>query len=274
MTMNGIDISYWDSGLVIRNVSADFVICKATEGVGFTDPTFRNFADQTLACGRLLGAYHFARSNSGPEEQADYFVATVKPYLGRCTLWLDWENAEGYDHATLDQGPTWALRWLRRVKRMTGITPGIYTSKSVCNSYDWRAVCSEGYPLWGAEYASMNTVYGYQSRPWQSAAPWGPWGRYPSIHQYTGNLALSGTRAIEFDGDIAYMSREDWQALASREDEDMTNEQAMMLEAVYDAICRPHDASGRGKDANVPDRLAWMALKQEKVMDKLGVKEK
>ena len=270
MTMNGIDISTHDGDLDYGRVPADFVIVKATEGKGFTDPRYAANIRKVTEAGRLLGVYHFASSKASPEEQADWFVSVVKPVIGRATLWLDWEDAY-YDQYILAQGPQFALRWLRRVRKMTGVMPGIYTSKSVCLEYDWREVQAEGYPLWGAAYASDGPVYGYQADPWQGSAPWGPWGRYPSIHQYTGNLVLPGAGDHRFDGNIAYMSREDWQALASREDDDMTNEQAMMLEAIFDAICRPHDASGRGKDANVPDRLAWMAKKQEDVMEALKV---
>lgn len=33
----------------------------------------------------------------------------------------------------------------------TGVTPGIYTSKSVCFAYDWSSV-AKAYPLWVAQY--------------------------------------------------------------------------------------------------------------------------
>lgn len=57
------------------------------------------------------------------------------------------------------------------------------------------------------------------------------------------------------------------------EEQDMTSEEHRMLEAVYTALCVPHDASGRGKESTVPDRLAWMAQKQEKIMDAVGAKQ-
>lgn len=57
------------------------------------------------------------------------------------------------------------------------------------------------------------------------------------------------------------------------EEDDMTSEERAMLKAVYEAVCMPHDASGRGKDSNMPDRLAWMAAKQEKIMEAVGVKK-
>ena len=56
------------------------------------------------------------------------------------------------------------------------------------------------------------------------------------------------------------------------EEDDMTEDQDRMLRAVYNALCVPSDASGRGKEAAVADRLAWMAAKQESIMDAVGVK--
>lgn len=49
------------------------------------------------------------------------------------------------------------------------------------------------------------------------------------------------------------------------EEADMTDQQSKMLEAVYRALCVPQDASGRGVESPMADRLAWMAAKQEKM---------
>lgn len=206
--LNGVDIANWQSGLRIANIDADFVICKATEGVGYTDPTFENFMRQAISAGRLVGAYHFARSTTTAEQQADWFARVVGPYVGRAMLFLDWENAEPYDMRTLDQGPSWAKRWLDRVRELTGSTPMIYTSKSVCHEYDFSAV-ARTYGLWGAQYASNNPVYGYKDKPWQSADGWGAWGGRPTIFQYTGELVLQGYPK-RLDGNIAYMTRDEW----------------------------------------------------------------
>ncbi|MBQ9005564.1 MAG: hypothetical protein IJ092_04225 [Atopobiaceae bacterium] len=37
------------------------------------------------------------------------------------------------------------------MKAKTGVTPGIYTSKSVLFSYDWTSV-AKTYPLWVTQY--------------------------------------------------------------------------------------------------------------------------
>ena len=60
--------------------------------------------------------------------------------------------------------------------------------------------------------------------------------------------------------------------LTGEKEQDMTNEERAMLKALYEAICLPHDASGRGKESPAVDRLAWMAEKQEKIMEAVGAK--
>lgn len=209
MPLNGIDVSNHDGnmGFSPDMVKADFVICKATEGCVYKDSFFRRAIDASIKAGRLVGAYHFARSNNTPEAQANYFVDVVKPYIGKAILFLDWENADSYDLKTLDQGPSFAKRFLDRVYSLTGVRPMIYMSKSVCREYDWSAV-APNYGLWAAQYASMDAVYGYQASPWTDKGGWGAWSS-PMIYQYTGELVLTGWK-YHLDGDIAYMTRDEW----------------------------------------------------------------
>ena len=37
--LNGIDISNYQRGLDVRTIKADFVIVKASEGIGYEDPS-------------------------------------------------------------------------------------------------------------------------------------------------------------------------------------------------------------------------------------------
>ena len=55
MALNGIDISWYQRGINIAAVPADFVIVKATEGTGYINPCFRTQAAETLNSGKLLG---------------------------------------------------------------------------------------------------------------------------------------------------------------------------------------------------------------------------
>ena len=77
MGLNGIDISSWQDDLVVSAMTTcDFVIVKATGGAGYTNECFKRHADQTLAAGKLLGCYHYARDRGyegSAEAEADHF---------------------------------------------------------------------------------------------------------------------------------------------------------------------------------------------------------
>ena len=149
MALHGVDISKWQAGLSLANIPSDFVIIKATEGVGYKDPSFNNFVQQAMTLGKRIGFYHFARpyaqSFNSPKSEADWFVSVVQPYIGRAMLILDWEAERKSDAA-------WAKAWLDRVKDLTGVTPVFYTYESCINSYNFSSIADAGYPLWVARY--------------------------------------------------------------------------------------------------------------------------
>ena len=178
---HGIDISSHQGGLHVAAIWADFVIVKATEDDGYQNPYMGSQANATLGASKRLGFYHFARPGDA-KEQARYFVDAVRGYVGKATLWLDWEaNA-------VAQGPGWAKTFLDAVKGMTGSTPGIYMNGSAVNGYDWSSVARE-YPLWyagGPDYSDYGTSYSDPAVP--SVSYWGS----PLIHQYTEDGSLPG----------------------------------------------------------------------------------
>ena len=90
--LKGIDISNWQAGIQIANLTndIDFCIMKATEGVFFTDAYFDDFFLQCVDSGLLRGFYHFAR-NGNPEDEARYFYNVVAPYIGNGIPVLDYE---------------------------------------------------------------------------------------------------------------------------------------------------------------------------------------
>lgn len=185
--MNGIDISQWQKGLTLANVQSDFVIIKATEGVGFTDPQFKNFINQAIALGKRIGVYHFARpyaqNFNTPTGEAEWFVSVVQEYVGRVMLILDWEAENKHNVA-------WAKQWLDRVFELTGVKPVFYSYESCVNQYNWSSVASE-YELWVARYLDYTPDYNYNM---SKAGPmpkvkW--WSRY-IMWQWTSSGKLDG----------------------------------------------------------------------------------
>ena len=207
--LNGTDISGHQAGLRISALTAaDFVIIKATGGKGYTNSCWKGWAADTLANGKLLGLYHYGREAScpgSPEEEAAYFYAAVRPYVGRALLFLDWEQE-------LSQGPGWVKRWCDELYRLSGVKPLLYASQSVTTAYDWGAVAAAGYGLWLAQWATNETLSGFRSRrAWQSGST-GAFGGY-ALQQYGVGIIPGYGSAVDLDQ--FYGTAADWQALAA-----------------------------------------------------------
>ena len=217
-TLDGIDIASHQGDLVPGNMTTtDFIIVKSTGGNSYTNPYFRKHADATLKAGKLLGIYHFAceRTGSGTAEQeADYFIAAAKPYIGKAALFLDWEADALY------KGVSWAKAWLDRVKAKTGVTPGIYMSKSKCREYDWSSV-AKAYPLWVAQYADYEPT-GYQKDPWTDSYGYGAWSK-PIIFQYSSEGHVKGYYG-RLDINLFYGGTEDFKKLMGPQGSDQPAE--------------------------------------------------
>lgn len=203
--MNGIDISKWQPNIDLSVVPCDFVIVKATQGTSYISSEFQKQISQANNLGKLIGVYHYA-SKGGAMAEADHFLQTVRDYIGRAILVLDWEGEQNENFGN----PSYALAWLRYVEQVTGIKPFIYMSKSVCRQYakQWDA----SFPLWCAQYANFNTT-GYQDNPWTDKKGFGPWDGC-QILQYSSKGRLKGY-SKDLDLDKAYISADEWQKYAS-----------------------------------------------------------
>lgn len=191
--LKGIDISKYQANIDLSKVSTEFVICKATEGVGYTDKCCDKLYQQAKSLGKKLGVYHYARPDLGnsAEDEADYFLKETKGYHKEAILILDWEPS-----GSSIGNVSWAKRWLDRVKEKTGVKPLIYMSASVMRGYDWSSVVSADYGLWIANYGSNNgtaqeEVFNrYPLKYWNFYALW----QYTStgrLNGYNGNLDLN-----------------------------------------------------------------------------------
>lgn len=189
--LKGIDISHHQKGIDLGAVDTDFVICKATEGNGYTDEMCDTFYQKAKSLGKKLGVYHFARPDLGntPEAEADWFVKETLGYHKEAMLILDWESGNLQD-------TTWARKWLDRVYSKTGVRPVIYMSASVMRSANWGDVVAGDYGLWVANYGSndgtaQDSVFDkYPLKYWDFYALW----QYTSVGRlngYNGNLDLN-----------------------------------------------------------------------------------
>lgn len=218
--MNGIDIAGWQSGIDISSVPCDFVICKATGGTGYVSPDFKRQVEQSLSLGKLTGVYHFALDGykgTTPEAEAKHFLNTIKPYLGKVILALDWEA----DAVNLGAG--WAKKWLDFVYSETGVRAFIYMSKGVASSDSWADV-AKNHPLWMAQYANYEKQYGYNADPW-GAKTCGKWGNNIAIRQYTSQGYLDGYKS-NLDLNLAYIGKAEWERLCGNAAKPDTPEEA------------------------------------------------
>ena len=193
--MRGIDISNWQAGIYPPALEIDFCICKATEGLGYTDPCCDDWISQLSDNGIPWGFYHFARENE-PEDEARYFYDECRGYFGRGIPVLDYET-ENYDNRE------WCERFISKLHELSGIWPMIYISASRIPEYDGSWIPQEC-GLWVAGYPYPATWWVDDDMPYSI----GDW-EFAAIWQFTSSLVLAGYEG-HLDGDIAYMDVEAW----------------------------------------------------------------
>lgn len=200
--LKGIDISKWQS-VGTGDGDYDFVICKATEGVGYTDPNCDAHYQRAKSQGKLLGVYHFARPGyNDPIAEADWFVSQIQGYIGEALLVLDWEVEATWN---ID----WAKRWLDRVYEKTGVKPLVYASGSVITGNDWSSVTNADYGLWIAYWPNQYQYgEGWPSSPSEMKYGIGNW-KFWAIWQFS-------SRNGRLDCDVANMDREAWMKYAAK----------------------------------------------------------
>lgn len=163
MSLQGIDVSSWQSGIDVSKVPCDFVIAKATQGVTYVNPDCDRVIQQCIKIGKPFGVYHYV-DGSGAVSEADYFVNNSRGYVGKGVLAIDWESAD--NKAWGNYGYLDTL--VARVIAITGVRPMIYAQASV---YVQVAPIAQKYncAVWCAQYADMNAT-GYQATPWNEGA--------------------------------------------------------------------------------------------------------
>ena len=205
-TMNGIDISSFQTGIDLKKVPGDFAIVKTTQGTYYKNPAAAAQIDSAKAAGKLLGLYHYA-GGTDPEAEADYFLASVGANLKKAVLALDWERNENAVFGTANS-INWVYRWMKRIHDKCGVWPLFYCQQSEVLARDWAPVAANC-GLWLAQYA-VGTSAGYN--PYLQHGALRAWGA-PAIWQYTSGGQLSGYSG-RLDLNVAYMTRQAWQRFA------------------------------------------------------------
>ena len=216
----GIDVSRHNRNMKdLSDINRyDFVIMKATEGLGYVDSSaplyIRVMKDKTLR-----GFYHFCRADLGndPALEAENFIRRVR-YLTHAEdlsglkplLALDVEGA-ALQEPFID---AWCEAWCRCVYNAFGYLPLIYTSESYCKLFKRTAALGVG--LWCAKWGNNKPK---KIKPWEFYAIW----------QYRSDAILSGVRVDEnrFNGNreqfLKYCGVEDHEEIKNNNTESATD---------------------------------------------------
>jgi GH25 family lysozyme M1 (1,4-beta-N-acetylmuramidase) len=236
VTLNGYDISAYQSGLNPAALPGDFIIIKATGGDGYVNPSWRQQLAAAKAAGKLVGVYHFARDGytaATAHSEAQWFIRNCADVLdGTVMAVLDWEADNETDVA-------YAKAWLDEVTAATGVKPVIYMSFKTIQAANWAPVANADYGLWEAAYVlGYQRIDGYAVPGGRSAIPY--WSSI-CMWQYTSSGYLPGWGSA-LDLDVFYGDASTWAAYCAKngvilaatgttpiQEDDMTPDQAAQL---------------------------------------------
>lgn len=177
----GVDVNHFDSDghpinwHAVLNAGIGFAFVKATQGTGYTDPSFATNWQALRGVGLTRGAYHFATCDADPTAQAEHFLAVVKGAGGflptDLPAVLDIENQSIHNTRDPQRIVAFCRAWLSVVGNATGKPPLIYTSPGFAAQYLDDSLGA--FPLWVAHYGVSRPTRpeGWHSwRFWQSSA--------------------------------------------------------------------------------------------------------
>lgn len=176
--VKGIDVSHWQGNIAWGKVAGagyKFAFAKATDGVSYNDPTYRQNRYGATHHGIHFGAYHFAEPGgwtwsgiaANATKQARHFVSFADPRPGNLRPVLDLERNYGISGGHIlsaKQLIHWTQVWLTKVTRKVGVKPLIYSGSSTSGSFwathmnDTRKFANEGYRLWVPHYTSASNT--------------------------------------------------------------------------------------------------------------------
>lgn len=161
--MKGIDI-YSGQGNIdfnkVKNDGIEIVYIKATEGLTYTDDTFKNFYNDAKSVDLKVGFYHFLRNNN-PVEEAKHFINVTNGLEVDCRYAIDVEVVLGQTSDKILNNVTQFANYLKS----NGKDIVVYTYTSFLKEY--LKSINNSFQLWIAEYGvkspNINVPYiGFQ----------------------------------------------------------------------------------------------------------------
>ncbi len=180
--VSGVDLNPdGDGTLPWAGSGKGFAVIKATQGDAYTDADFAANWAALKAAKVVRGAYHFFDATVSGVTQANYFlgvVGTIEP--GDLPPTLDIECPVSGESDCLGNGSSGAAPasqitqamndFLTTVKKVTGLTPIVYSYGSWFSDNGVDTSGLQDYPLWLADYSGTScfTV----PTPWTTATIW------------------------------------------------------------------------------------------------------
>lgn len=268
--LNGIDVSAYQPHDIASKVSADFVIVKVTEGIGWESKIWRAQLADARKRKRKVGVYHYCRPQNDPVAEANYFYDTAKSADSPDLVWVaDWEEPAYYANTA------WASRFMARLDQLTGKTTVLYANTAGLIGGTWSSKDRDR-PVWRAFPVLKGTGYAtsFDLPPLPSG-----WTRLV-MDQYSFHGRLAGYGA-DLDLNVYYGGLTPWGAVGSASTK--KDFLAMATEADLRRIVREESKAaiireltyyrnkrgGAGGKVSIQDQILWMAADAKKVNDKL-----
>jgi GH25 family lysozyme M1 (1,4-beta-N-acetylmuramidase) len=200
-----VDMSSHNSGIEIKNgmtyernnAEIKLIMHRLTIGRYLVktdvDKLYSQRSVETNREGIYFGAYHVAYPSSDGKFQAQGFIKALKENTVKnqsVMLALDWEhvcvkwnyNEKGQKQSCSEEGilpPSWVLEFLDETKKLTNVTPLVYTSPRVLKEFKKYfdlnpKICEKLtlYPLWLARYYNKT---GFSFPTNEEIFPWSDW---------------------------------------------------------------------------------------------------
>jgi lysozyme len=192
-TILGTDVSKWQGPSLdwpaVAAMGVRFAFCKATEHVGYVDPTFARNIGASAKAGLITGSYHMLRPEADVQRQAEHYFR-VADGRGPLPPVLDFELTGGLKGAeVLRRG----LAFVEATEALWGRPCIVYTG-----NWFWRAIGDPAAPhfahrpLWVAHYGVKAPAI---PKPWRERG-WTIW-------QFDGD---GGRRLPGVDGDFNHFA--------------------------------------------------------------------
>lgn len=211
---HGIDYagSYEDllDPVALRDSGVRYVFHKASEGIGYADPEYKDDAARLNQAGVMVIPYHYFRPRWDALQQAEWFYQCIKD-TAFTAVCVDWETTDNI--VPITRIPPWVIAFARRIHELTGKTVILYSGMWFLRKYveaELKKLAAEIPLYWNAAYwwenksnyddqAIMRTIENPEEYPfWPEVTPFEKF-----LWQWTARGKVAGIGGV-CDRDITF----------------------------------------------------------------------